>query len=287
MAWYPGAVKMELQPESDAQPAIRPTQLIFHSIVGPWTARRTYEYWRDSTSLESHFGLGYAGDLGQYIGTETRADANAQANRRLDGTGAVSVETASNTSASDPWTAEQIEELIKLGVWLHERHEVPLRICRSHTDPGYGYHSMFPQWSTSGTACPGKARIEQFRKVVFPGIVARATGQSEEDDMPTVPEIVKGIAKTDGIFDVPARWRTANPTNQQWQFESILAFIGDRALDAGEAVKKLDAKVSAQQTAGLTDAQVQAIADKVAASPQLADTIASKVADLLAARLAE
>lgn len=185
MAWYPGAIKMELQPESDSQPAIRPTHLIFHSIVAPWTARRTYEYWRDSTNLESHFGVDYNGDVGQYIGTETRADANAGANRRADGTGAVSVETASNTSASDPWNEKQIEDLIGIGVWMHEHHGVPLRICRSHADPGFGYHSMFPQWSTSGTACPGKARIAQFKEVVFPGIVARATGAKppEEDEV--------------------------------------------------------------------------------------------------------
>lgn len=195
MAWYPGAQKMELQPESDSQPAIRPTQFIVHSIVAPWTARRTYEYWRESTNLESHFGLGYDGDLGQYIGTETRADANAGANRRSDGTGAVSIETASDTKASDPWTDAQVEELIRLGVWMHEHHGVPLRICRSHSDPGFGYHSQFPQWSTSGTACPGAARIKQFRKVVFPGIVARATGKTsnQEDDMPEYVNL--GLAK--------------------------------------------------------------------------------------------
>jgi hypothetical protein len=195
MAWYPGAVKMELQPESDAQPAIRPTQLIFHSIVGPWTPRRTYEFWRDSSTLESHFGLGYDGDIAQYIGTETRADANAAANRRPDGTGAISCETASNTSASDPWTAAQIEQLIRLGAWAHQRHEIPLRICRSWSDPGFGYHSLFPQWSTSGTACPGKARIEQFKTVVFPGIVARATGKTttpEEDEMQLNDQVILG-----------------------------------------------------------------------------------------------
>ncbi|GAA3967483.1 hypothetical protein GCM10022384_18670 [Streptomyces marokkonensis] len=184
MAWYPGAVKMELQPESDAQAAIRPTQFIVHSIVAPWTARRTYEYWRDSTNLESHFGIGYAGDIAQYIGTETRADANAGANRRGDGTGAVSIETASNTKASDAWTPEQIEQLVLLGAWLHRHHGIPLRICRSHDDPGFGYHSMFRQWSTSGTACPGNARIRQFREVVFPAIVARATDTVQGDDMP-------------------------------------------------------------------------------------------------------
>lgn len=187
MAWYEGAEKLELQPESDAQPAIRPTQLIVHSIVAPWSPRRTYEFWRDSTTLESHFGVGYGGDIAQYIGTETRADANYLANRRADGTGAVSVETASNTSASDPWTAAQVETLIRIGVWGHQRHGIPLRICRTHDDPGFGYHRLFPEWSPSGTACPGPARTKQFHEVVFPGIVARATPKpptQKDDPMP-------------------------------------------------------------------------------------------------------
>ncbi|MFC9700937.1 N-acetylmuramoyl-L-alanine amidase [Streptomyces sp. NPDC056943] len=176
MAWYSGATRYELQPESDDQPAIRPTQFIVHSIIAPWTAKRTYEYWRDSTNLESHFGLGYEGDIGQFIGTETRADANYQANRRADGTGAVSIETASNLQGSDPWTPEQVEELIKLGVWLHQKHGIPLRICRTWTDPGFGYHRLHAEWAVSGTNCPGDARVKQFKEVVFPGIVARAAG---------------------------------------------------------------------------------------------------------------
>ncbi|MCX4510592.1 N-acetylmuramoyl-L-alanine amidase [Streptomyces sp. NBC_01619] len=191
MAWYPGATKYELQPESDAQPAIRPTQFILHSIAAPWTARRIYEYWRESTNLESHFGLGYEGDLGQYIGTETRADANYRANLRPDGTGAVSIETASNLQHTDPWTDRQVEKLIALGAWLHERHGIPLRVCRSAADPGYGYHRLHADWAVSGTACPGDARVRQFKNLVFPGIVARATGQSpappqEDLDMPSM-----------------------------------------------------------------------------------------------------
>lgn len=196
MAWYPGAVRMELQPESDDQPAIVPTQFIVHSIIAPWSARRTYEYWRDSTNLESHFGVDYDGVVGQYIGTHTRADANAGANRRADGTGAVSAETASNLEGSDPWNAKQVEDLIAIGAWLHHEEGLPLRICRTHNDDGYGYHSMFPQWSTSGTSCPGAARIKQFREVVFPGIVARATGTTapEEDDVALTTAELKDIA---------------------------------------------------------------------------------------------
>ena len=178
MAWCPFAKKLELQPESDSQPAIDPTQFILHSIAAPWDEERIYEYWRDSTNLESHFGLDYDGSLGQFIGTETRADANYLANRRPDGTGAVSIETASNLKHTDPWTVEQLETLIRLGVWLHQEHGIPLRICRTASDPGYGYHRLFADWATGGTECPGDARVKQFREVVFPGIVARATGKT-------------------------------------------------------------------------------------------------------------
>lgn len=252
MAWYPGAVKMELQPESDAQPAIRPTQFVMHSIAAPWGERRIYEYWRDSTNLESHFGLDFDGSLGQFIGTQTKADANYRANLRSDGTGAISIETASNLEHTDPWTREQIEELIKLGVWLHRQHDIPLRVCRTWTDPGFGYHAMFPEWSVSGTACPGAARIKQFREVVFPGIVARATS-TEEDDM--TPEQAKQLSDlTAAVKRIEANQRIA-----PWQYRGE----GDPR-DMHQVVKDIDAAVKALKVTGLTEAQSTALAKKVA-----------------------
>ncbi|MFI6639940.1 N-acetylmuramoyl-L-alanine amidase [Streptomyces sp. NPDC050504] len=202
MAWYPGATRMELQPESDAQPAITPTQFIVHSIAAPWTKERIYEYWRDSTNLESHFGQSYDGSIAQFIGTQTRADANFLANRRPDGTGAVSIETASNLHHTDPWTPEQVEGLIRLGLWLHRTHDIPLRICRTSEDPGYGYHRLHAAWSDGGTACPGDARVKQFRETVFPAIVARATGQpttpaptapTQEDPVPSMLNLSNSV----------------------------------------------------------------------------------------------
>ncbi|MGW5173100.1 peptidoglycan recognition protein family protein [Streptomyces sp. NPDC004082] len=241
MAWYPGATRMELQPESDNQPAIKPTQFIVHSIVAPWTPKRTYEYWRDSTNLESHFGLGYDGSLGQYIGTHTRADATGAANRRADGTGAVSLESASNLEASDSWTAEQVEALIRLGVWLHQTEGIPLRICRTPDDPGYGYHRLFTAWNPDGHSCPGDARVKQFKEVVFPGIVARATGQTpEEDDMPTLDDIATAVLKKDGIIAVPG----APDSNPTWTLSSVQT----------EILKRIDAvrATEAAQTAAIT-----------------------------------
>lgn len=220
MSWYPGATKYELQPESDSQPAIRPTQFILHSIIAPWTAKRVYEYWRDSTNLESHFGIGYLGDVGQFIGTQTRADANYNANRRPDGSGAVSCETASNLTGTDPWTDTQVEQIIRLGVWLHQEHNIPLRICATADDPGYGYHRLHGDWSPNGTDCPGDARVAQFKKVIFPGIVARATGKTTnpppEDDMTPaqaaqLTKLVADVATLKAAQAV-APWSYRNPT---------------------------------------------------------------------------
>ncbi|WP_406730885.1 N-acetylmuramoyl-L-alanine amidase [Streptomyces sp. NBC_01794] len=284
MAWYSAATRYELQPESDNQQAIRPTQFILHSIAAPWTAKRVYEYWRDSTNLESHFGLGYAGDLGQFIGTETRADANGPANLRPDGTGAVSLESASNLNATDPWTPEQVEQIIALGVWLHERHGIPLRICSTADDAGYGYHRLHSAWNPNGHSCPGDARVRQFRDVIFPGIVARATNTPppEEDDM--TPEQAKQLAAVAAQMNTVYGERRVAP----WQYKGT-----DVTLDAYGYLRgtNADVKALASKVAGLkpelTPEQVQAIADKLAASPVLAESIAELVADKLAARLAD
>jgi N-acetylmuramoyl-L-alanine amidase len=264
VAWCPFAQRMEVQPESDEQPAITPTQMIAHSLAAPWTAQQAYRYWHEDTNLESHFGLGYGGDLGQYIGTQTRADANYGANRRADGTGAVSIETASNSNHTDPWTSQQVEMLIRLGVWLHQQHGIPLRLCRSHDDPGYGWHGMFPQWSPSGTACPGPARIKQFREVVFPGIVARATGQTsnEEDDMPTPQEIAAAVWEK----RLPNPGRLDADGNPWMQPAQDFQVDQDRKFDLLDGqLKALSAQVAALETlldrAGVDTAAIVAAID--------------------------
>ncbi|GCD94084.1 peptidoglycan recognition protein family protein [Embleya hyalina] len=238
MAWYSGATKRELQPESDAQPVIRPTQLILHSIAAPWSGERMYEYWRDSTNLESHFGCAYDGGLFQFVGTETRADANASANRRADGTGAVSVETASNLEHTDPWTDAQVASLIRLGVWMHQQHGVPLRICRTWDDPGFGYHRLFVQWSVGGTACPGDARVRQFRDQIFPGIVARATGATnpQEDDMPSAQEIAAAV----WAFTVPNEAANDAPVSTG----TIMEWRDEQTLETWRRIDKLTAAVT-------------------------------------------
>lgn len=256
MSWYPGANRMELQPESDNQPKIRPTQFIMHSVAAPWDEKRIYAYWRDSTNLESHFGLDYDGSMGQFIGTETRADANALANLRPDGTGAVSIETASDLRSSDPWTEAQVRELIRLGAWLHRTHGIPLRICRTHDDPGYGFHSLFPEWSISGTSCPGTARIRQFRGLVFPGIAAACTPQPQETPVALTSAEIDRIATAAAE---KVRWFVVD---DPFKSDNAQTTLGGLWWETAVRVSHLP---TAPLPVALTDAQIEAIAVAVAA----------------------
>ena len=168
-------------PENSTQSKITPKQGILHSVVAPWDENRIRSFWNESgVNTESHFGLDYDGSMGQYLDTTVRADANVSANGR-----AVSIETASNTQASDKWTASQVKALAEWMAWLHRTHGIPARICRSESDPGFGVHNMFPGWSGGGTACPGKARTKQFKDEVFP-LFLTAIG----DNPKVVPDVV-------------------------------------------------------------------------------------------------
>lgn len=172
MGRIPGVIWRPI-PENATQPAIRPTQWIVHTFVdspGPTNMAGYFE--RTDIKLESHTVLGWTKHQ-QLIDTTRSADANYKANRRPDGTGAVSTETEDDGSpVLNPWNSYQVTELIRTGVELYRMHGIPARFPRTHDDPGMGYHSLFPGvWSNvRGKTCPGSTRIRQFKEVVLPEI---------------------------------------------------------------------------------------------------------------------
>lgn len=278
MSWCPFAKKMELQPESDSQVAIQPTQFILHSVTAPWSIERIYEYWRDSTNLESHFGLGYDGRLGQYIGTHTRADANAAANNR-----ALSLESASNTGATDPWTDEQIETLVRVMDWAAREEGIPRRICRTDTDPGFGYHRQFASWNPNGHSCPGDARVRQFKEILMPRVIA---GDVEVDVALTDAEIgkiadavltkltsVEGLTKLlkrDGVLAAPPD-TADHDTNQFWSWlshvQGTTTTVRATASDVDEILARVKANgaILADVQKTLTGLDLSGLPDDIAA----------------------
>ena len=166
-----------LLPRSGTRPAIRPTQIVSHTMESTLAAtdrifRR--EDARGRAAGQSHFGIARDGRIVQWIDTAEQADAVYLANRRPDGTGAVSVTTEGY--GSQAWTQAQLAALTKLHVWLLRTHpSIGRRICRSPVDPGIGHHVLFGSpgpWTPSTRSCPGPRRTVQWRDEVVPRVLA-------------------------------------------------------------------------------------------------------------------
>lgn len=184
MARYPGATFRPI-PETTTQPAIRATQVILH--VSASEARSLFDWWNATgNDLESHFHVARDGYAEQYIDTARSADANYLANRRSDGTGAISVETQ-GADAGGPWSAAQLDRIVAILRWAHTVHGVPLRLCPGPDEPGIGWHVMWGApgaWTpAAGKVCPGPARIAQIKNVILPRLLRGTPATTEEDDM--------------------------------------------------------------------------------------------------------
>jgi hypothetical protein len=165
--------ELRLLPENATQPAIRPTQLIFHSIVG--SAAGALSFFRNSSNLESTFIVTKAGRIWQLMDTARQADANSRANVR-----AGSVETEDNGDPdTDPWTEAQLQALAWIARQYNRLHGVPLRGVARWDQPGIGFHRQFPEWLGSPKTCPGHVRVRQFQRVLLPAIM-----RGEDPDMP-------------------------------------------------------------------------------------------------------
>lgn len=177
MSLMPSAVQ-RLLPESARQQSIKPTQLIIHSAVdAPGPTRLEKYFGRESVPFESHFWVPFPDETIQMMDTEVRADCNRRANRRADGTGALSAETEDDGKPdTTPWTDSQIDRIVAIAIWAHEEHAIPLVVCKTPSSPGIGYHTLFgapSAWTPSrGKTCPGKIRIAQFYDVIMPRLEA-------------------------------------------------------------------------------------------------------------------
>lgn len=193
------------------------------------------------------------------------------------------------------WALAEAAWLVR---WLHDNHQVPLTCVKDWlaygTDPrrpgvtpaSYGAspaRMSFDEWRSFTGWCGhqhvpendhGDPGAMDFARVID---LAKGTSTPQEDTMPTAEEIAKAVwdhqisnrfrPNPDGSARlIPARYYLE--WNDQ-HFDATMTALA--ALDSPE----------------LTDAQVQAIAAKVAAAPGLADAIAAKVAELIAERMAE
>lgn len=151
----------KLLPESATQPKIIPRIVILHSAAGRGSL---YNFFKNSSSLESHFWVSSTGVIEQYMDTNVRADANRNANGF-----AVSIETESTAAATERWTPEQAAAIVRLTDWLCSSYAIPRRLCDRWDGSGIGYHIQFGApgpWTPVAKSCPGPARIQQMPEII-------------------------------------------------------------------------------------------------------------------------
>lgn len=112
-------------------------------------------------------------------------------------------------------------------------------ICRHH---GWTADSVVGHKETSveGKIDPS-FDMNKFRRDVAARLKGSAGSGSttEEDDMPTLNEIVEAVAKKDGHFAVSEKMRAGNPSNKEWKLESILQLLGDHAIETRAEIAAL------------------------------------------------
>lgn len=275
----PGALWLPV-PGAGSQPIVRITQGIAHVAASEGNSLHGY-FSGASGGVESHEYIRYDGTAEQYVDSGRSADANVAANRRPDGTGAYSIETAG--LADGHWTDTQLDRLVADFRWLHAAHGVPLRICRSPADPGIGWHCMWGfntranphvnPWTTAlGKVCPGPNRVLQLRNVIIPRL-AGATPLEVED---------LNADQDRRLTEIHAMLKGAVGFGQRDFQSTVAAILGavqaivnrENAQDAhlralsgvlGDTKTAVLAAVAALPTAGLSQQDREHIADAVAA----------------------
>jgi hypothetical protein len=229
MAWCPFAIHKPLS-ENHWQGSITPRAVILHTAVSG--ASSLFGFFQNNSNLESHFYVRNDGTIEQYMDTGIRADANKNANDF-----AVSIETQDDRVIK-PWTAQQVDALVRLVSWICNVHGIAKRQIPSAYGEGIGWHVQFGApgpWTPVSKSCPGSPRIEQTKNVIIPRVRAgqsggggSAPGVPEEDDMGRVEEIsipaAMEIAKAVCNYRLPEDFgENSLVTRRVWQNTRALA----------------------------------------------------------------
>lgn len=220
MAWCPFAVHKPLS-ENHTQGSIVPRAIINHTAVSG--ADSLFDFFQNSSVLESHFYVRMSGVIEQYMDTQIMADANKNAN-----TFAVSIETEDNREVI-PYSAKQLDALVRLHVWLCMTHRIPKQLISNAYGSGIGWHVQFGApgpWTPVSKSCPGQPRIHQILSAIIPRVQKTSTSEGflmalsdkEQDELFTlVKEISTKTKNVEAFVEPPDSWKV----RVQWQATAL------------------------------------------------------------------
>jgi len=218
MPWYPDAIRKPVErykrggSRSFAMP--NPRRLCLHTADSPQDDSLFALFNTDGEPV-AHFFVRENGRIEQYVNTDIQASANLEGNHDT-----ISVESWDDAGRHQTWTADQVEAVAKLAVWVHENHDIPLERCPSSRPgtKGIAWHRLgvdgdFPdppgqllggrvnggeRWSEVVKECPFDGKIRGIVDDIIPR--ARELLQGDWFDMATkaeLREVVDNALKAD------------------------------------------------------------------------------------------
>lgn len=166
------------------EPPIKPTVLIFHTMIGFLAGTEAWFKRGGFKGTESTFGVGGPadgsrdGELWQWQDMHRMADAQYAGNAYAN-----SVETSDGTHPNHPWSSKQLETLVRLTVDWCRMTGNPCRVVTAPNQRGLGWHSQFSIWNVEKHACPGPVRLGQLRTIVIPKARAILAGKKPKSAM--------------------------------------------------------------------------------------------------------
>lgn len=158
------------------QQAIRPTQIIVHSMGDGWNFEGGVARLSGGDGPPcAHYAIRVDGYRVQLIPDDWAVAAAHTADRRPDGTGAIAIQTDSDVDLAEPWSPDQVASIVELVGLLCASYGIPTELTPGPDEPGLGHHAMWGTpgaWADSDAPCPGQARIAQFMSIVVPAVAS-------------------------------------------------------------------------------------------------------------------
>lgn len=198
-----------------------------------------------SADVSSHFIVSKEGHIYQMVDTAEDSWCQIEGNDTW-----LSIENEGFTP--NKLTSAQLDANARLLAKAHKEYGVPLQVATSSSGKGLGHHSMDPNWGHQ--SCPGPNIIAQ-----KPEIVSRAQQIIEEEQMPTPAEYAKAnwdyVIKSSALGDDEAsQYIKSARGGEKTLNEQVLPKLA-----------KIEAKLNEPAPVDLSEAQLDALADKVAA----------------------
>lgn len=172
---------------------------IHHMVAVKWTAKRCGEYFK-SARVSSHYGIGYQGDICQYL--EEKYGAHAQGSERWNKRG-IAIEIA-NSTGSPSWKVsdDSIEACIELVADIIIRNNMGRAIYTGDLNGNICMH----RW-VANTTCPGTYLGSKFEyiadeanKIIDGKVRLHTRGYYTKGDYGRSVRIIKKWLKKQGFY---------------------------------------------------------------------------------------